>query len=328
MVVLGHNIQYGSGDTFYQMECYFENFFFKLIYSFHMPLFALLSGYLFFWSIKRNVGQVLKKRLTSLLLPIFGWITLECAGRAAILIIDHEFVLINFVRIYANKIIGSLWFMWAIFWCSLIVLLVEKAFKGRIWIYSLILVLILFTPAKYNLHMYAYMYPYFLAGFMFDKFDGKGRYSRAIKKDGYSLVVATVAFVILFMFYNHDSYIYTTKISLLGENGFLVQFGIDIYRWGIGFVGSTVVILVSKIICDKWQGIGVKLFAYFGQISLGIYILNSYTNTYLLQRLTGNFSPNVFVWIYEEIVSMALYTVAVEAIKRIPVAKELLLGGR
>lgn len=118
------------------------------------------------------------------------------------------------------------------------------------------------------------------------------------------------------------------KISLLGGNGILVQFGIDIYRWIIGFVGSITVIILCKMICDRWQGVGVKVFAYFGQISLGIYILNSYVNSYILQRLTAGLMPNVLIWIAETIVGGAVYTVAVEIIKKVPLAKKLLLGGR
>ena len=89
LVVLGHNIQYGSGDPFYQTEGYLENTLFKLIYSFHMPLFAVLSGYLFYWSMKKPPKIVLIKRLISLLIPIFCWVTLVCMGRAAILMLKH-----------------------------------------------------------------------------------------------------------------------------------------------------------------------------------------------------------------------------------------------
>ena len=42
---------------------YFENTVFKIIYSFHMPLFMLISGYLFYYSSqKRNLSELLKHR--------------------------------------------------------------------------------------------------------------------------------------------------------------------------------------------------------------------------------------------------------------------------
>ena len=328
LVVLGHNIQYGSGNDFYQMKNYFDSMPFKFIYSFHMPLFALLSGYLFFGSMKRPMKHVIKKRLISLLLPIFCWVTLENVGKSIILIIKDEFTFSACLYDYASSLVHELWFLWAMFWCSLIVMLVEKVFEGRVWIYGLLIILILFTPARYNFYMYAYMCPYFVAGFLINKFDGKSIYRRVVKNDWHALVVAVAVFAVLFLFYGYDFYIYTTKISLLGENGILVQLGIDIYRWIVGFAGSIAVIILCKMICDRWQGAGVKVFAYFGQISLGIYILNSYANGYVLQRLTVGLMPNVLIWIVETIVSVAVYAAVVEIIKMVPMTRKLLLGGR
>ena len=45
LVVLGHCVQYGLGEVNFNNENYFEYPIFKFIYSFHMPLFMLVSGY-------------------------------------------------------------------------------------------------------------------------------------------------------------------------------------------------------------------------------------------------------------------------------------------
>lgn len=50
-VLLGHCIQYGGG---YEDNSFFDNKLFKFIYSFHMPLFMLISGYLFSESVKKG----------------------------------------------------------------------------------------------------------------------------------------------------------------------------------------------------------------------------------------------------------------------------------
>ena len=52
LVLLGHSIQYGSKISYVGSRLFFNDPVFKLIYSFHMPLFALLSGYLFFYTIE------------------------------------------------------------------------------------------------------------------------------------------------------------------------------------------------------------------------------------------------------------------------------------
>lgn len=51
LVVLGHCIQF-MGPSSYN---FFDNFRFKSIYSFHMPLFMAVSGYLFSVTIKKGI---------------------------------------------------------------------------------------------------------------------------------------------------------------------------------------------------------------------------------------------------------------------------------
>ena len=53
-VIFGHSIQFGSGHVYLENELFYENPVFKIIYSFHMPLFALISGYLFYHSTQKN----------------------------------------------------------------------------------------------------------------------------------------------------------------------------------------------------------------------------------------------------------------------------------
>ena len=78
IVVIGHCIQYGSGLNYLKEELFFDNILFKLIYSFHMPLFMIISGYLFAYSITRNWAKVLFQKVRSLILPIFSWAFIPC----------------------------------------------------------------------------------------------------------------------------------------------------------------------------------------------------------------------------------------------------------
>lgn len=69
-VVWGHAIQYFSLDA----EAFYEDCVYKIIYSFHMPLFMMISGYVFYWSITRNKSVVLlKKRVLSIGTPMLLW---------------------------------------------------------------------------------------------------------------------------------------------------------------------------------------------------------------------------------------------------------------
>lgn len=69
LVVLGHAIQSVYPD--------YENvFLFRLIYSFHMPLFMYLSGRVSYKSNGANGKEWLKRRFLSLLIPFIVWIPL------------------------------------------------------------------------------------------------------------------------------------------------------------------------------------------------------------------------------------------------------------
>lgn len=58
LVVFGHCIQYGSGEHYENARLFMDEWLYKLIYSFHMPLFALISGYFFILHVK-NIQQVI-----------------------------------------------------------------------------------------------------------------------------------------------------------------------------------------------------------------------------------------------------------------------------
>ena len=68
LMLWGHCIQYCVANSSVD---FFENSVFKAIYSFHMPLFMLVSGYLFFYSFsKRDLKSLLIHKTQTLLQPI------------------------------------------------------------------------------------------------------------------------------------------------------------------------------------------------------------------------------------------------------------------
>lgn len=74
LVVAGHCIQSGCGGQYSASNIYWENYLFKFIYGFHMPLFAMVSGYLFYYSIqKRNLIGIVCQRIMTIGIPISIW---------------------------------------------------------------------------------------------------------------------------------------------------------------------------------------------------------------------------------------------------------------
>ena len=125
LMLWGHCIQYCALNDF----DFFENPVFKFIYSFHMPLFMLISGYLFAFSCKkRELRTLLIHRTQSLLQPIV-FCTIINYIMTNVIAKRHFSNLLN-ARWLSN--IGSLWFLWSILAASIIVGFAYKITQRRI----------------------------------------------------------------------------------------------------------------------------------------------------------------------------------------------------
>ena len=67
LVIWGHAIQYFLSSD------YSNELVYRIIYSFHMPLFMMISGYFSVSSMSLSIGQFLKKKIVQLLLPVISW---------------------------------------------------------------------------------------------------------------------------------------------------------------------------------------------------------------------------------------------------------------
>ncbi len=71
LMVVGHCIQFGSGIHYFEEKQYFYNIIFKMIYSFHMPLFMIISGYLFYYSYsKYSINELIRNKIKRFIYPI------------------------------------------------------------------------------------------------------------------------------------------------------------------------------------------------------------------------------------------------------------------
>ena len=270
LMLYGHCIQYcvaGSDVDF------FENVVFKTIYSFHMPLFMLISGYLFFFSFSRySMGELLIRRVQGLAHPIvFG-------GFLMFLLTDVVEGLMNgnFLEIFSGNWLNkltSLWFLWSILAATVMVTVVCKKVHNS-FLRTAVLVLsaavvAVFPKGTMNL----YMYPYFLIGFFFAKH--KQKLLPLILKLRY---LSFVLFPVLMLLYEKKHYIYITGIfspdysavELLAING---------YRWLIGLVGSVFVLTVLGLLYEKYtcrvkKPVVSTWLKALGKKSLQVYVLS------------------------------------------------------
>ena len=319
LVVFGHCIQFGNGKGF----DFFGDILFKTIYSFHMPLFALVSGYLFYWSVsKRSPREVLIKQVNNLILPAISWTILYQAAIAAVHIYRGDFagIGVTLQRIYSG--IFGLWFLWAMFYSSVIVLLVREKFKDSIMVYVLIQFLLILLPGRFAPSMYlVYLFPYFAAGYLWHRESMDEKFSVTNNKLLCAGVVLT--WCVMLLFYDRSSYIYTTGIRFIQykERVFMYhQLWIDIFRWIIGFAGCGAVLILLKLVKP------VKFIAAIGVRSLGIYIISGYIFNYLatLPTIATGYTIN---FIQAVIITAVCYALS-EFISRVKLLNKIFFGCR
>lgn len=156
LVVLGHAIQNSGSNTIALINLPIERF----IVSFHMPLFMLISGYLFYYTMQRHsVKDIIRNRMVMFSLPIFTVFVIKQ-------IRCHIRHLDTFIADIPKMLFGSLWFFWAMLLLTLLMCLIETIGKGKWYTYLLIIGLTLFLPDNKFLRLYIFLLPVFAVGFI------------------------------------------------------------------------------------------------------------------------------------------------------------------
>lgn len=248
-VVMGHMVQYNlKGDS--------ANVVFNFIYSFHMPLFFFLSGYVsalkYEGICKKNALTFIKKKFLSLLVPFFTWGIFFNLLLSRFTISDCPLQLKLLVMHPAR----GLWFLFTLFIIQtayLSVRLCVTSFKkhqqlAECFFVILFIVLIGIIGIKTHKNFFNPYYSFaFFAGYYYKKqFDGE------CKK--YILFVSFVTFVILSS--KFDFYMSGGKEKMI-----------------IGLLASLLMVQISK------QSIIIfpskcKIIEWIGQNTLEIYVTN------------------------------------------------------
>lgn len=194
LVVFGHCIQCGSGEIYFSEARFFGNIVFKAIYSFHMPLFMLVSGYLFYGTnCKKSLKKIFMGKVKSLLVPILAWNLLY--NIRALQFMDF----FNWLKYYWTITSGSFWFLWVVFFASILSAMIERCGKNKLWIYPMVFGLSFIIPDQHNLELFKFMYPFFFLGFLY------ARYKDEIVLDSkMTLPVSGISWLLLLLFYNYE----------------------------------------------------------------------------------------------------------------------------
>lgn len=235
LVLWGHCVQYLISGEFADKPVY------RHIYSFHMPLFMMLSGFFFAMTCRRGFWKLSVKKFRQLLLPVLCWILIFTIARRTTMGLPSLGEL-------KGAYLSGLWFLKSAFVCSIIGYFAFVTMRRHmIWggVISLVVSQLINSP----LLQISYMYPCFLAGgVLWINYD-------AFKKHiGRIAIVTGAIFISANIFL--DSYVYSTakdafdSLDLMTTDA--IRFiGWRVYRLVMGICGGVFLIALTEFIFSK-----------------------------------------------------------------------------
>ena len=261
LVIAGHTIQLFLGD-----ECY-SNHLWNLFYSFHMPAFFAISGWLA-WSINKQpsnewggVKRYLKKRGKQLLIPYFAWSFIE-------FIVQQKYTLERFVFIVYNPD-SYYWFLWVLFWICIILKLIQYAsirFKcNDLFLILFTSIVLLIAMVVLNLRCFgfqfiAYYFFFYILGYILHKYDIE------ISKYPYVSAIILLAWGFLAWNWNMQSLPQWFPVLPILPASLLLF----IYRGVTAILAILLLLSYAKKICNEGNRVNLIVCS-FGTMSMGVY---------------------------------------------------------
>ena len=307
LVVLGHSLQHGD----------FENrIAWNVIYSFHMAAFFVISGYVGYK--KEYVISSLLGKARQLLLPFVSW-TLVGA-----------FIRGNGISALYNAILkpdSSYWFVFVLFVIlslfTLIITICKRLKVNSDYLLSggvifLIIVMVLSEFRLFGFQFISLYFGFYVLGYMLNKY--------RIKIPANCVIVLGILWICMALFWRMHAVPTPLQWATSYIPASLLTYS---YRYIAALFGSLFFIGLAMQSLNTDNRICSTL-AYFGNISLGIYIVHLFLAKFLEPMYIGCFSSDtgiVFV-VLDFVIKLSLSTVFVLIIQRIPVVRTLLLGKR
>lgn len=271
LVLWGHCIQVYQKD----IEAFFmNNSAAAFIYSFHMPLFFVVSGFFFLSSLKLNLRTFLGKKVLQLLLPCFVWAILFAGidGAKDILSgrpVDYSAYLLGII----HPMHWPFWFLKELFLSYVLTWIAYRLFKNDWLVLAIGLLFLLFVLFDITFNTQRSLWPFFMLGICLKK-----NYAFIQKHAKALLFGAIIVFAVCLCFWKMDYTFY--KIHFLAlyniRTGLLSldSLAVGSFRWLIGAAGSLVFFLLFALTYrnNRFFASLTKV----GTATLGIYIIQSF----------------------------------------------------
>lgn len=289
LVVIGHSFQYSFGPQYTASKLFFADIPFKSIYSFHMPLFMLISGYLFYNSNKKDFKSLILSKLKRIGIP-FVTFTLLCNVTSYLSFLKKGEILNCLTSCLSQIFQGvTIWFLFALLLNMLVVSIITRVCKKKPVLYAVMFLLFIgsmFIPDTIVLDIHKSMFPFFCIGYIIKENNVDiYKYSKNLPL----LIIATILSIGCIIWFNYDTYIYTTGYCIYDN---YLQILTNFKRILIALVISFTFMQYVHLLSQRKQ---CRLLVYFAQISLFIYGVNIFIDTMysrLFLEMGWNFEYN------------------------------------
>ena len=314
-VLIGHLVQGGLLGNF--------------VYSFHLPLFFFLSGYLFHPNV--GFGTFLKKKAKSILIPYF------CLGIFIVFfsvyypyLFEHKYhsaqvfwqmISYHFMAFLFQSRYGTVWYLAVLLCINLLMYFIVKLPKE--WIQAIVVVaLMVFGLYRYNvLHGRALFWNcdaaltttiFFFAGYMLKK-----------KEDVLNKVLqwkSRAVLVPVFLAANIGFNVASFEMTGKGLELWAMSYGVPVFTYLSAFFGiAMIVVLSSLFVLRPIRYIGEYTLVYFAWHQAVIYPVLDYIYTKLGHNNPWASVPDYFMILITKIViTCVILTLVNELIQRTP----------
>ena len=286
LVVLGHGLQFSFGSGYKNAELFFDDYLFRAIYTFHMPLFMFISGYLFYHSNQKSYRIVVASKLKSIGIPFVAYFSIIYALNFGFSRMN-TFYFSHFIIMMRNY----MWFLSSLFLNCLVVASISHLCcdkRGLQCILAFLVILTFFIPGSIIPDTHIFMFPYFLLGYWssMKKLD-----LHILLTNRYVMLALTCVFVITLLFFDKELTIYRSGgICIITDKGInLAKFAKDVSMYFIGIINGLWFLAISQrlsIYCKHKE-----IITHLGRMTLAIYgfqcilyvIITEFLNIYRIE---------------------------------------------
>jgi fucose 4-O-acetylase-like acetyltransferase len=218
LVIWGHTIQQFDVDS---------NYLFAFIYSFHMPLFFIISGFFFQSSLKLKFNEFLYKKGMQLFYTWFLWCVLLGIYQFATHRLDNAGPMQVGILVFNRYF----WFLRQLFASYLIAYLGYKLFKKDVWVAIIIICFVIVFPF---FRLQSFYLPLFLFGIFLKQY-----YSFIANHLNKLLLSSFIVFGICLFFWKSDYLqVFPALFSIKTFSYTFPNWQQSLFRWLIGISGS------------------------------------------------------------------------------------------